>query len=143
MARTITVDKPVTKEEDRLERVVLAARPDGSYTLRIDRQVLGKTASNEVVAVRRNPIPIERRSSQIQSESITITGGVTLTIPQIIEAFELLGDRWMAADEIERAKPPRPPPPDNRVGPPIDRTPPPRPTMTEPPAPAKSTRRKK
>jgi len=142
MARTTTVDKPVTKEEERLERVVLASRPDGTYTLRIERQILGKTASNEIVAARRSPFPIQRPSSEIQAESVMITGGVTITIPQIIEAFELLGDRWAAADEIQRAKPPIPPPPDNRVGPPIDRVTP-RPTMTEPSAPAKSTRRKK
>jgi hypothetical protein len=103
MAVTRNVARPVTKEEERLERVVLAARQDGTYTLQVQRQVFGKTAQNDVVSARMADHAIERASSVVRDETATLASGAVIRLADIVEAFDILADRWSAQDETGRA----------------------------------------
>jgi hypothetical protein len=105
MAITRNVALPVTKEEERLERVVLAARPDGTYSLQVHRQVLGKTAQNVIVAARGAQHPIARASSVVKDETATLASGTVIRLADIVEALDILSDRWSAQDEAERNTP--------------------------------------
>jgi hypothetical protein len=105
MAITRNVARPVTKEEERLERAVLSSRPDGTYSLQVQRQVLGKTAQGDIVSARGTPHAIERASSVVKDETATLASGAVIRLADIVEALDILADRWSAQDESARNTP--------------------------------------
>jgi hypothetical protein len=103
MAVTRTIAKPVVKEEERLESAILTVRQDGSYALSVRRQVLGRAQNNELLSVRRAERPVERASGEVANETVTLASGTVIRLVDVVEALDLLADRW-AGEDVARAE---------------------------------------
>jgi hypothetical protein len=110
MAITRTIARPMTREEDRVAAVTVDMPPSGGFSIHASRVVTGRANDGSIVGSPRGGAQIARSSARISSETVTLASGAIVRVTDIVEALDLLADRWGAEDDAARAQGPAPRP---------------------------------
>jgi len=103
MAVTRNIAKPMTREEDRVGSITIDTPPSGGYSIHMRRVITGRANDGSVVSAPRGGAQVDRDSTRVTSETATLASGTIVKLADIIEALDVLADRWVAEDDVARA----------------------------------------